>query len=73
MPINNLDFSSIAKKYKVDIWVHGDDWKKGPQSYERQRLRVNLKKEVVKLLIFHIQKIFHHHYYLNTQIKCQNQ
>ena len=28
VPINNLDFSSIAKKYKVVIWVDGDDWNK---------------------------------------------
>ena len=50
VPINNLDFSSIAKKYKVDIWVHGDDWKKGPQSSERQRLIVNLKKRGGKII-----------------------
>ena len=39
LPLNGLKFAWIAKKYKFDFFVHGNDWKKGPQ--------VNSKKELI--------------------------
>ena len=44
VPINSLNFSLIAKKYKVDCWVHGDDWKNGPQARSRLDLKNTMKK-----------------------------
>ena len=45
VPITGLNFSAVAKKYKVNIWVHGDDWKKGPQSKHREKL-INIMKKM---------------------------
>ena len=28
IPVKSLNFVTIAKKYKFDYWVHGDDWKR---------------------------------------------
>lgn len=36
-------FSKIAKKYKFEYVVHGDDWKKGPQALSRKKLIQTMK------------------------------
>ena len=41
--INDLNFSKIAKKYKIDYWIHGDDWKTGTQSLARLNLIKTMK------------------------------
>ena len=43
---NNLNAKGLktAKKYKLEFFVHGDDWKKGPQSKEREILIETMKK-----------------------------
>ena len=38
LPLNGLLYEKYAKKFQFDFFVHGSDWKKGPQSQERQRL-----------------------------------
>lgn len=39
IPLNGPQYySSTAKKYKFDYFVHGTDWKKGPQSKSRKEL-----------------------------------
>ena len=43
IPINGLFFEQIAKKYMFDFFVHGDDWKAGPQSKQRKRLQKVMK------------------------------
>ena len=50
IPQKSKDYIPNVKKIKPDFVVHGDDWKKGPQSYERQRLRENLKKRGGKII-----------------------
>ncbi|MDB9795960.1 adenylyltransferase/cytidyltransferase family protein [Pelagibacteraceae bacterium] len=42
--LNKLDFASIAKKYKVEFLVHGDDWKKGPQKLARLAIIETMNK-----------------------------
>lgn len=44
IPIKNLNFYQIAKKYKFDYWVHGTDWRKGVQSHSRKKLKETMKK-----------------------------
>ena len=44
IPIKNLNFSTVATKYKFDYWVHGTDWRKGVQSKERKNLIKTMKK-----------------------------
>ena len=38
------EFCKLAKKYKCEFFVHGDDWKKGVQSKYRQNLIKTMKK-----------------------------
>lgn len=38
IPIPGLKYLKFAKKYKFNFFIHGDDWKKGPQSYQRSCL-----------------------------------
>lgn len=38
IPIPGLKYVTFAKKYKFNFFIHGDDWKKGPQSYQRSCL-----------------------------------
>ena len=38
------EFSKIAKKYMFDYFVHGDDWKTGPQAPYRKKLISTMKK-----------------------------
>ena len=43
--VKSLDhFLSLSKKYKFDYFVHGDDWKKEPQSGIRSEVKNVLKK-----------------------------
>jgi len=44
IPVKSLNFVTIAKKYKFDYWVHGDDWKRGVQAKERLKLIKEMKK-----------------------------
>jgi|TARA_B100001093_G_scaffold507658_1_gene568531 phosphoenolpyruvate phosphomutase / 2-hydroxyethylphosphonate cytidylyltransferase len=45
LPVNDLnDFLKLSQKYKFDYFVHGDDWKKEPQSKTRKKV-INLLKE----------------------------
>ena len=44
IPLEGLIYCQIAEKIKVDFFVHGNDWKKGPQKKERQKL-INLIKK----------------------------
>lgn len=44
IPLNGLKYSEISKKLKVNFFIHGSDWKKGPQSKERKRL-IELMKD----------------------------
>ena len=39
----NLNFSKIVNKYKIDFFVHGDDWKDGVQSEHRKNLIKTMK------------------------------
>ena len=43
LPLNGLLYSKYAKKYKFEYFVHGTDWKKGPQSNERKKLIKTMK------------------------------
>ena len=38
------EFCKLAKKFKCEFFVHGDDWKKGVQSKYRQNLIKTMKK-----------------------------
>jgi len=44
IPLPGLKYIEFAKKYKFDYFVHGDDWKKGPQSLQRSGLIKLVKK-----------------------------
>ena len=44
LPLNGLNFAWIAKKYKFDFFVHGDDWRKGPQENPKKNLIAAMKK-----------------------------
>ena len=43
IPLNGLEYAKTARKYQLDYFVHGDDWKKGPQSKERDILIKTMK------------------------------
>ena len=43
IPINGLEYSKLAKKFKFDFFIHGDDWKNGSQSAERKTLINTMK------------------------------
>tara|TARA_Y100000389_G_C17334322_1_gene449808 strand:+ start:214 stop:657 length:444 start_codon:yes stop_codon:yes gene_type:complete len=38
------DFSKLAKRYKCEFVVHGDDWKKGLQAKYRKKLIATMKE-----------------------------
>jgi glycerol-3-phosphate cytidylyltransferase len=44
IPIPGLKYVEFAKKYKFNFFIHGDDWKKGPQSHQRSSLIKIMKK-----------------------------
>jgi len=43
IPLENLNFSKIVNKYKIEFFVHGDDWKDGIQSEHRKKLIKTMK------------------------------
>jgi len=56
VPLKGLEYLKIAKEYKLDFFVHGDDWKSGPQKFERIRLIKGMKKWNGKVLEFKYTK-----------------
>ena len=44
IPLPGLKYVKFAKKYKFDFFIHGDDWKIGPQSDQRKKLSIVMKK-----------------------------
>ena len=46
------DYSKVLNSLKPDYFVHGDDWKKGPQSKEREVLIKTMKKWNGRVLEF---------------------
>ena len=38
IPIPGLKYVEFAKRYKFDFFIHGDDWKTGPQANQRKEL-----------------------------------
>ena len=44
IPLNGLEYAKTALKYQLEYFVHGDDWKNGPQSKERKILIETMKK-----------------------------
>ena len=38
IPLNDLDFASVAKKYQIEYYLHGDDWINNVQSESRKKL-----------------------------------
>ena len=38
IPLNDLDFASVAKKYQFEYFLHGDDWINNVQSESRKKL-----------------------------------
>ena len=46
------DFSKLAKKFKCEFVVHGDDWKKGPQAKYRKELIQTMKEWKGKVIDF---------------------
>ena len=52
IPLNGLEYAKTARKYQLDFFVHGDDWKKGPQSKERDILIKTMKKWNGRVLEF---------------------
>ena len=43
IPLNGLLYLEIAEKLKTDYFVHGTDWKKGPQKKVREQLIKKVK------------------------------
>ena len=43
IPLNGLHFLEIAEKLKIDYFIHGTDWKKGPQRNVRDQLIKKVK------------------------------
>ena len=44
IPLRALNYSREAIKYKFDYFVHGTDWRKGPQLSNRNKLIKTMKK-----------------------------
>ena len=44
IPMPGIQYTKYAKKYKFDFFIHGDDWKTGPQSKQRKLLIPLMKK-----------------------------
>ena len=47
---NSLDYTINLKKYKPNFFIHGDDWKKGIQAKQREKVIDCLKKIKGKLI-----------------------
>lgn len=39
LPLSGLKYVNFAKKFRFDFFVHGSDWKKNVQSYQRKKLK----------------------------------
>ena len=44
IPLNGLFFKEIIDEIKPDYFVHGDDWKRGPQKNARNETLQSMKK-----------------------------
>jgi phosphoenolpyruvate phosphomutase len=38
LPLDGIDYSTVAEKYKFEYFLHGDDWKSNIQSDSRKKL-----------------------------------
>lgn len=38
IPLEGLKYHEIQSHFKFDFFIHGDDWKKGPQKISRKKL-----------------------------------
>jgi len=52
IPSKGIEYVKLAKQYKFDYFVHGDDWKSGIQSSERKMLKKTMKKWGGKVIDF---------------------
>ena len=50
VPQNDWEYSNNLIKYKPDIMVHGDDWKRGHEKTLREKTIKTLKKINAKLI-----------------------
>ena len=44
LPIDGINYASIASKYKFEFFLHGDDWKDNIQSVSRKELILEMDK-----------------------------
>ena len=44
LPIDGINYASIASKYKFEFFLHGDDWKNNIQSDNRKELITEMEK-----------------------------
>ncbi len=58
IPQEDDDYISIIRKVKPDYFVHGDDWKEGPQKNKRKRVLEVMQEWGGKLLNQHILKTY---------------
>ena len=58
IPLNGLLYLEICDIIKPDYFVHGSDWRKGPQNKIRIKLIKNMNKWGEKLKNIDTQKIF---------------
>ena len=56
MPINGLQYTKFARRYKFKYFVHGDDWKNNVQANQRFELLQLMKKWNGKVLEFKYTK-----------------
>ena len=56
LPINGLQYTRFAKRYKFKYFVHGDDWKNNIQAHQRFELLKLMKKWKGKVLEFKYTK-----------------
>ena len=56
LPINGLQYTKFAKRYKFKYFVHGDDWKNNVQANQRSELLKLMKSWKGKVLEFKYTK-----------------
>ena len=44
IPLNGLVYNEISEIIKPDFFIHGSDWNKGPQNFQKKLLQKNMKK-----------------------------
>ena len=64
VPQHTLDYEKNLIKYKPDYVLHGDDWKKGPQSKIRSKV-IKFKKWKGKLVEIPTPRVMKLQVYLN--------